>query len=60
MKKIVQDLKDFSHAGAEDEWHWADLHHGLDSTLNVANNEIKYADAEFGPRADKEFKKLFI
>lgn len=27
---------------------------------NCANNEIKYADAEFGPRADKEFKKLFI
>ncbi|MBI3140507.1 MAG: histidine kinase [Rhodocyclales bacterium] len=42
VKKIVQDLKDFSRAGAEDEWHWADLHKGLDSTLNIVNNEIKY------------------
>ena len=42
VKKIVQDLKDFSHVGAEDEWQWADLHQGLDSTLNVAGSEIKY------------------
>ncbi|MDO8931604.1 MAG: ATP-binding protein [Rhodocyclaceae bacterium] len=41
VKKIVQDLKDFSHVD-ETEWQWADLHKGLDSTLNVANNEIKY------------------
>jgi hypothetical protein len=27
---------------------------------NCANNEIRYADAEFGPCADKEFRKLFI
>ena len=42
VKKIVQDLKDFSHAGGEEEWHWADLHKGLESTLNIVNNEIKY------------------
>ena len=42
VKKIVQDLKDFSRAGAEDEWQWTDLHRGLDSTLNIVNNEIKY------------------
>jgi signal transduction histidine kinase len=42
VKKIVQDLKDFSRAGSEDEWQWADLHKGLDSTLNIVNNEIKY------------------
>jgi signal transduction histidine kinase len=42
VKKIVQDLKDFSRTGAEDEWQWADLHRGLDSTLNIVNNEIKY------------------
>jgi signal transduction histidine kinase len=42
VKKIVQDLKDFSRTGAEDEWQWADLHKGLDSTLNIVNNEIKY------------------
>jgi two-component system NtrC family sensor kinase len=40
--KIVQDLKDFSHLGTEDEWAWADLHEGLDSTINIVNNEIKY------------------
>ncbi len=42
VKKIVQDLKDFSHVGAQEEWQWADLHKGLDSTLNIVNNEIKY------------------
>ena len=41
VKKIVQDLKDFSHVGAV-EWQWADLAAGLDSTLNIVNNEIKY------------------
>ncbi len=42
VKKIVQDLKDFSHVDSNQEWKWADLHLGLDSTLNVVNNEIKY------------------
>jgi len=42
VRKIVQDLKDFSHVDSTHEWKWADLHRGLDSTLNVANNEIKY------------------
>ena len=41
VKKIVQDLKDFSHVD-ESEWQYANLHKGLDSTLNVVNNEIKY------------------
>lgn len=41
VKQIVQDLKDFSHVD-EAEWQWADVHKGLDSTLNVVNNEIKY------------------
>lgn len=41
VKKIVQDLKDFSHVD-ESEWQYADLHKGLDSTLNVVNNEIRY------------------
>jgi two-component system, NtrC family, sensor kinase len=46
VRQIVQDLKDFSHAG-EQEWQWADLHKGLDSTLNIVHNEIKYvADVE--------------
>ncbi|MEH6812326.1 MAG: ATP-binding protein, partial [Motiliproteus sp.] len=41
VKKIVQDLKDFSRSD-DAEWQFADIHKGLDSTLNVAGNEIKY------------------
>jgi signal transduction histidine kinase len=41
VKKIVHDLKDFSHVD-EEEWQWTDIHKGIDSTLNVVNNEIKY------------------
>ncbi len=41
VKGIVQDLKDFSHVD-EAEWQWTNLHRGLDSTLNIVNNEIKY------------------
>jgi signal transduction histidine kinase len=41
VRQIVQDLKDFSHVGTS-EWQWVDLHRGLDSTLNIVNNEIKY------------------
>ncbi|MEO7495818.1 MAG: ATP-binding protein [Massilia sp.] len=41
VRDIVQSLKDFSHVG-ETEWQIADLHHGLDSTLNIVANEIKY------------------
>lgn len=42
VKKIVQNLKDFSHVDTNDEWHFSNLHQGLDSTLNIVNNEIKY------------------
>ncbi len=42
VKMIVQNLKDFSHADATDEWVTSDLHSGLDSTLSIVNNEIKY------------------
>ncbi|MBI5659277.1 MAG: GAF domain-containing protein [Nitrosomonadales bacterium] len=42
VKNIVQNLKDFSHVDASDEWHYSDLHKGLDSTLNIVHNEIKY------------------
>lgn len=41
VAKIVIDLKDFAHAGNK-EWLWADLNSGLDSTLNIVWNEIKY------------------
>lgn len=44
VKKIVMDLRDFSHAGEleSDDWVVADLHRGLDSTLNIVWNELKY------------------
>jgi PAS domain S-box-containing protein len=42
VRKIVQDLKDFSRVGAEDEWQLVDIHAGLDSTLNIVWNELKY------------------
>ena len=41
VKKIVQDLKDFSHVD-EGSFNWANIHAGLDSTLNIVRNEIKY------------------
>ena len=41
VKKIVQDLKDFSRPG-ENDWQWADIHGGIDSTLNIVWNELKY------------------
>ena len=41
VKKIVQDLKDFSRVGQVD-WEWADVEQGLDSTLNIVWNELKY------------------
>jgi PAS domain S-box-containing protein len=50
VRKIVKDLKDFSRVG-EAEWQWADLHVGLDSTLNIVWNELKYkckVDKEYG------------
>ena len=41
VRKIVQDLKSFSRVG-EQQWQEADLHQGLDSTLNIVWNELKY------------------
>lgn len=41
VRKIVQDLKDFSHVD-ESEWQWANLNEGISSTINIVNNEIKY------------------
>ena len=50
VRRIVQDLRDFSRVDSA-EWQSADLHAGLESTLNVVWNEIKFkADVvrEFG------------
>ncbi len=51
VKRIVQDLKDFSHV-SDSEMQWAKLQDGLESTLNVVWNELKYkADVvrDYGP-----------
>ncbi|WP_300320155.1 PAS domain S-box protein [Accumulibacter sp.] len=46
VRKIVLDLRDFSRVG-ESDWQWADLEKGLDSTVNIVWNELKYkADVE--------------
>jgi PAS domain S-box-containing protein len=42
VRKIVQDLKDFSHVDANPDWQFANLNQGIESTLNVVNNELKY------------------
>lgn len=42
VRKIVQDLKDFSHVESKPEWQFSNLNQGIDSTLNVVNNEVKY------------------
>ncbi len=41
VRKIVQDLKNFSRSGDAD-WQWSDLTQGLESTINIAWNQIKY------------------
>ena len=41
VRDIIQDLKDFAHADKND-WELGDLHKGLDSTLNIIANELKY------------------
>lgn len=41
VRRIVQDLRDFSRPG-DAEWQTVNVHEGLESTLNVVWNEIKY------------------
>ncbi|WP_313026125.1 ATP-binding protein [Pseudomonas lopnurensis] len=41
VKQIISALKDFSYID-EEEFRPADLHRGIETTLNVVNNEIKY------------------
>jgi PAS domain S-box-containing protein len=42
VRKIVQDLRDFSRVDTAQSWEQADLHRCLDSTLSVVWNELKY------------------
>lgn len=40
--KIVRDLKDFSRSDRGEVWVRADVHVGLESTLNIVSNQLKY------------------
>jgi signal transduction histidine kinase len=42
VTRIVQNLKDFSRLDCDESWHFEDLHQGLDSTLSVVWNHLKY------------------
>ncbi len=42
VKEIILDLRDFSHSESEDQWLWSDVHKGMESTLNILRNELKY------------------
>jgi len=42
VRKIVQALTEFSRVGGNVEWRFANLHQGIDATLNIINSEIKY------------------
>lgn len=42
VKRIVQDLKDFSRMDTSGDWQWTDLHQAIDSTINIVGNEVKY------------------
>src|SRR5262249_12580055 len=44
VEKIVKDLREFAHPG-EPEWQAVDVQRGIDSTLNVAEHQIR-------PKAD--------
>ena len=54
IKKIVLDLKDFAHPG-EDKIQSADINDGIETTLNVVWNELKYKAT-----VNKELGKLPI
>jgi len=63
VRHIVQDLKDFSRVDTNQEWVWANLRHGIDSTLNIVGNEIKYRATvvkEYGNIPDIECLPLQI
>ncbi len=42
VTRIVRDLKDFSRSERDESWKLVDLHAGLESTLNIIWNELKY------------------
>ncbi|NMT62950.1 sensor histidine kinase [Marinobacter orientalis] len=56
VKTIISAMKDFSHI-EDEEFKPADLHRGIETTLNVVNNELKYkatVTREFGDLPEVE------
>jgi two-component system NtrC family sensor kinase len=41
VRQIIRDLTDFSHVD-DAQWQRVDLHKGLESTLNIVHNEVRY------------------
>ncbi|ORL64999.1 ATP-binding protein [Pseudomonas putida] len=57
VSQIVKDLKDFSRVDSQQQWQWANLQQGIESTLNIVASELKYkADLvkEYQPLPDIE------
>lgn len=42
VTQIVKDLKNFSRVDNDEQWQWANLQQGIDSTLNIVANELKH------------------
>ncbi|MEQ2318547.1 ATP-binding protein [Xanthomonas euvesicatoria pv. euvesicatoria] len=42
VTRIVRDFKDFSYSDRSESWKMVDLHAGLESTINIIWNELKY------------------
>jgi len=42
VRQIVVDLRDFSRDASNQNWQWAHLHKGIDSTFNIVASEVKY------------------
>ena len=42
VTQIVKDLKNFSRVDNDENWQWANLQHGIDSTLNIVASELKH------------------
>ncbi len=57
VRKIVQDLRDFSHVDSPQDWQLAQLNKGIESTLNIVASEVRFkADIvkEFGDLPEVE------
>ncbi len=63
VSKIVQDLREFSQVDSVGQWHWADLNHCLDTTLNLLGERLTGAveiQREYGalPRVECNLAEL--